>query len=201
MPNKYIYELLLSLYNNCRKWNLTRMPYLRTINICFMIRLLKLPAVLFSICLLIVAGCGYESDDSEAGSSARDSAFTEDKEKKQIPEDIKSKEDKAMAVHDSIMPQMDSLRRLKAQLERRLKKSKSGAQAEELQSAIKDLGLANDKMMNWMGRWTKQYKRVADTLSIEMRRQKVDSLYEDARSLKKIWQSSLDKGAKLINQK
>ncbi len=163
-------------------------------------QLLRFPAFLWAIPFLFLAGCANDKKESEKTNSGEGAKESAGKETMQLPEAIKVKEDKAMAIHDSIMPQMDSLRRVKGQLEKRLKQSKSGAQAAELKSTINDLNKANDKMMNWMGKWTKQYKRVADTLSVARRRERVDTLFKEVKALEQIWEKSLQKGADLVTE-
>ena len=68
----------------------------------------------------------------------------------------KAKFDEVMAVHDAVMPEMGTIRRLKKALEERAAASDSlSGDNEALSNMISELEQANDAMMVWMRAFSK----------------------------------------------
>ncbi len=159
----------------------------------------KLNPVALLFAFLLMMGCGGEEQKkSTSEQSKEDSQEKVSPKEKKALENIKQMEEEAMVIHDEIMPEMDSLRQLRKQLEKKLKESTSGAQEEKLQRAINDLAVAEEKMMSWMNKWTKEYKPATDTLSLDLRKQKVDSLYLEVEKLREEWRKSLEKASSIV---
>lgn len=149
------------------------------------------------ISFLVMTACGSGEEKSQEQDGSAEKSKTKEEVSPGLKK-IKEMEDKAMAYHDSIMPEMNSLIQLRKKLEGQLESSKNSAQAEELKRAIKDLEEAEKRMMNWMEDYTKQYKPIADTLRVEKRQGKLDTLYQSIKALKQHWEKSLSKGEQVF---
>ena len=139
------------------------------------------------------AACG--GNEQKSGNNEKDKEKTKDK----VPAEIKRLDSSAMAVHDTVMAEMNRLRILKDELKQKLKKTKNEAQAEEYERAVHNLKRAEDMMYEWMDR-KKQYNQIADTLAYKVRKLKADSIYQKAETMKKHWNQAMKKAEELITE-
>ena len=146
--------------------------------------------MLISLGLALLVSCGKTSNNQSATTNQKDSAVKA----------LQKLEAETMAIHDSIMPQMDSLMRLKNRLKRQSKKVQSKDAKKALKRQVKALDSAREYMMNWMSRFTKGYKRIPDSIALERKAAKLDTLHHDANELKKLWDQTLKESAELLKK-
>lgn len=147
---------------------------------------MKLVSILGMI--LFVTACGESGSNQSDQSTATDSTFKA----------LQELEAETMAIHDSIMPQMDSLVTLKKQLEQQLKKDRTAKNKQVIENQVDSLEAAKEKMMSWMSRYTKNYKRGPDSVAIDRKAAKLDSLHHDVRNLKKFWDQTLERSSEFV---
>ncbi len=140
---------------------------------------------------LLVAGCGKSGNDQSQESAEGDSTL-------KVLQDLEAE---TMAVHDSIMPEMDSLLSLKKQLEQQLKTADTSKSKRAVENQIDSLKAAKEKMMSWMSRYTKKYKRMPDSIPLDRKAVKLDSLHNDIKALKKYWDQTLKRSSELVKVK
>lgn len=140
--------------------------------------------------ILIMSGCG-NSNNANQGSQGQEEA--------QQAEKLRALEEKTMAVHDSIMPQMDSLMQLKQRLQTRLKKE-DGGNKEAMKRQVDSLSAAREAMMNWMSRYSKEYKRLPDSAATSAKAEQLQRLNQDIRTLKKQWDQTLRNSVELLEE-
>ncbi len=68
--------------------------------------------------------------------------------------------DEIMAIHDSVMPKMGDINRLKATFERKLTETDDEQARQRYQAEIDRLERAGDLMMDWMHRWHQQESKL-----------------------------------------
>jgi hypothetical protein len=140
--------------------------------------------------IFLGTGCGKSSNDQTQQSGSRDSTLKA----------VQDLEAETMAVHDSIMPEMDSLISLKKQLEQQLKTTSNSKPKRIVKKQVDSLKAAKEKMMSWMSRYTKGYKRMPDSVSIDRKAVKLDSLHNDIRALKQYWDQTLKRSSELVKE-
>lgn len=143
------------------------------------------------VIMLIVTGCGKSGNDHSRKSGAKDSTLKA----------LQELEAETMAVHDSIMPEMDSLISLKNELEQQLKTADTSKLTDDVKNKVDSLEAAKEKMMSWMSRYTKGYKRMPDSISIDRKAVKLDSLHNDIRALKQYWDQTLKRSSELVKDR
>lgn len=114
---------------------------------------------------------------------------------------LRQLEEATMAVHDSIMPQMDSLMELKKALKDSLAKTDQAGKAKVMRAQIDSLDQVREGMMNWMSRYSKGYKRLPDTVARDVKAEKLNKLHQDVEALKKRWDQTLKQSSGLVNKK
>lgn len=142
------------------------------------------------VIILIVTGCGKSGNDHSRKSGAKDSTLKA----------LQELEAETMAVHDSIMPEMDSLLSLKKRLEQRLKTADTSKLKRVIEKQVDSLEVAKEKMMSWMSRYTKKYKRLNDSIPVDQKAVKLDSLHNDIKELKEYWDQTLKRSSELVKE-
>lgn len=149
----------------------------------------KIFLLLIALLITVITGC-VELNHKQNTKKNNDESYA--------IKDLKQLENKTMKIHDSIMPQMDSLMRLKQRLKERLEGIQKENSKKMIKQRIDSLKEARRNMMDWMSRYTKGYKRLPDTASKALKSRKLDSLHNDIKELKKQWDQTLSSSSELL---
>lgn len=68
---------------------------------------------------------------------------------------LKKLHNEVMDIHDSVMPRMSEIGKLKRQLNEKLEENADSVNSESIQQMVYQLGEADEAMMNWMGEFKK----------------------------------------------
>jgi Mg2+ and Co2+ transporter CorA len=150
-----------------------------------------LKLIIIGVSILLTSGCGDSSNRNNA---------QQDQEESQQSDRMRTLEQKTMAVHDSIMPQMDSLMRLKKRLQSRLEQQEGAGSQQKVQAQVDSLAAVREGMMNWMSRYSKEYKRLPDTTATSVKAKQLKRLNQDIHTLKKRWDQTLRNSVELLKQ-
>ncbi len=68
---------------------------------------------------------------------------------------LKKLHNEVMEIHDSVMPRMSEIAKLKREMKKMLNDNANSAKADSIQQLVYQLGEADEAMMNWMGEFKK----------------------------------------------
>ena len=141
--------------------------------------------------IVVLSSCGNPEDNKQT---------KEAQEEAKQSEDLRKLEKRTMAIHDSIMPQMDSLMRLKQRLQSRLEAPESNNNIQGIEAQVDSLSAVRETMMDWMSRYSKNYKRIPDSAAISEKAEQLELLNQDIQALKKQWDQTLRNSVQLLRQ-
>lgn len=157
--------------------------------------------LLFIVSIFILSSCGSSDQTSEQKNEKTTKKPAENQQKGRMEKRVETLKDEAMAIHDEVMPKMDSLIQLRRQLEDLLGQSKSGAQSENIEQVINQLERAEKGMRDWMRRMSR-FQDESDTLGLD---RQYDFLEREKEAMKKVKErmreSMQDANAVLENEK
>ncbi len=131
---------------------------------------------LLFLALIAVSGCGKSTSESSG-----------------LANESKALYDRAMDIHDEVMPKMDDLYRLKSQLKDTLGSASLTPEAKaDFEGRIHLMDSAEKSMMDWMH--DNRLRPIQDTTNLESYRQYMKAKVESAERMKALMLEAIEKG-------